>query len=307
MHRPVMLRETVARMGVRAGGSYVDATLGGVGHARALLEASGPDGRLLGLDADPAAVARAAGLLADYGARAVVRHARFSALGRVAAEAGFGAVDGVLLDLGVSSFQIDEAARGFSFQREGPLDMRMNPEEPVTAADLVNGLPEGELADLFRRLGEERAAVRIARRIARRRAARPFRTTTDLAGVVAAAAGGRRGRVHPATRVFQALRMAVNREREELEAGLEAAVRLLAPGGRLAVIAFHSLEDRAVKRRFARHVGREESLQAGGSRLVFEPPRMARVTRGAERPSAAECADNPRARSARLRVAERTG
>ena len=305
MHRSVMLREVLERMDVRPGGAYVDATLGGAGHAEAILEASAPDGRLLGLDADPAALGRAALRLARFGARFTGAQTRFSRMGEAARRLGFDGVDGVLMDLGVSSFQLDEPARGFSFQQDGPLDMRMDPTEPGTAADLVNEWPEADLAELFRRWGEEPDARRIARRIVERRARAPFRTTGALAEFVAAAKGGRHGRTHPATRVFQALRKAVNREPEELAAGLDAALGLLRTGGRLAAIAFESLEDRTVKEFMKRHAGVRESLQAGGERWVGERPAVRWVTRKAQRPGEEETAENPRARSARLRVAER--
>ncbi len=305
MHRPVMLREVLEGLAVRPGGAYVDATLGGAGHAEAILDASGPDGRLLGLDADPAAVGRARVRLDRFGGRAAARHARFGRLGDVADTAGFRPADGVLMDLGVSSFQLDEAARGFSFQQDGPLDMRMDPTAGPSAADLVNTLPEAELADLLRRWGEEPDARRIARRVVARRAHAPLATTGELRALVAEAKGGRRGGHHPATRTFQALRIAVNREMEELEAGLEAGLDLLRVGGRMAVIAFHSLEDRLVKRSFREHAGRYESLAAGGERWVGRRPPVRVLTRKPLRPSAAEVAGNPRARSALLRVAER--
>ncbi len=307
MHRPVMLREVLEWTAVRPGGRYIDATLGGGGHAEAILEASAPDGRLLGLDADPDAIARCRGRLERFGGRFDAAHSRFGRLADVAVERGFGGADGVLMDLGVSSFQLDEPARGFSFRADGPLDMRMNPAEPVTAADLVNTLPEAELADLLWRFGEEPAARRIARRIVDRRSAAPFRGTADLADVVAAAAGRRPGgRIHPATKTFQALRIAVNRELGELDDGLRGALDALCEGGRMAVIAFHSLEDRAVKHFFRAHEPRSEGLPEGGVRWVGERPPVRVLTRKPVEPDDAETAENPRARSARLRAAERT-
>ncbi|MBM4153513.1 MAG: 16S rRNA (cytosine(1402)-N(4))-methyltransferase RsmH [Lentisphaerae bacterium] len=306
MHRSVMLREVLEWTAVRPGGRYIDATLGGGGHAEAILDASSPDGRLLGLDADPDAIARCRGRLARFGGRFEATHSRFGRVGDIAAERGFGGADAVVMDLGVSSFQLDEPERGFSFRADGPLDMRMNPAEPVTAADLVNGLPEGELADLLRRHGEEPAARRIARRIVERRRVAPFRGTADLAAVVAAAAGRPGGRIHPATRTFQALRIAVNREMEELDGGLRGALGALRAGGRMAVIAFHSLEDGAVKRFFRAHQPRSEALPEGGERWVGERPPVRVLTRKPVEPDGAETAENPRARSARLRAAERT-
>ncbi len=305
MHRPVLLEEVMDWMQVREGGHYVDATLGGGGHAEALLERSGARGRLLGLDADPEAVARCRERLARFGDRAVVVHARFSGMVAPARAHGLGEVDGILLDLGVSSFQLDEPGRGFSFRAEGPLDMRMNPQDAVPARELVRTLGEAELARLLRELGGEPEARRVARRIVRERERAPIDTTTRLAAVVAAAKGGRRGGRHPATRTFQALRIAVNRELEELDEGLEAALALLRPGGRLAVIAFHSLEDRRVKQCFRAHAGRWVSLAEGGRRREGAAPPVRRLTRKPVEPGDAERAENPRSRSARLRVAER--
>ncbi|RIL10767.1 16S rRNA (cytosine(1402)-N(4))-methyltransferase [bacterium] len=301
-HVPVLLEAVVGALRPHAGGRYVDGTLGGGGHARAILEASAPDGRLLGLDRDPAALARARERLAPFGARAVCVHASFGDLGAVADGHGFTPIDGVVLDLGFSSDQLDDPARGFSFQAAGPLDMRLDPGAPVRAADLVNDLPEDALADLLYRYGDERRSRRIARAIV---ASRPVETTTELAAIVARAAGGRAGRIHPATRTFQALRIAVNGELDALTDVLPQVVDRLVPGGRLAVISFHSLEDRIVK-----HALRDEA------RDCLCPPelpvcrcdhraRLRLVTRRPIEPSAAEVLANPRARSARLRVAER--
>ncbi|HFD40221.1 MAG TPA: 16S rRNA (cytosine(1402)-N(4))-methyltransferase RsmH [Anaerolineae bacterium] len=302
-HVPVLYEETLTGLQIRPGGVYVDATLGAAGHALGILRASAPDGRLLGLDADPEAVAFARQVLQPFGERLTLRTANFRRLAAVARSAGFDRVDGVLLDLGLSSRQLAAAERGFAFQREGPLDMRLDPRRGTTAADLVNDLPEADLADLIRRYGEERHARRIARAIV---AARPLTTTAELAQVVARAVG-RRGRIHPATRTFQALRIAVNDELGALAEALPQALDLLAGGGRLAVIAFHSLEDRLVKRFF-----RQES------RDCLCPPeapvctcghraRLRIVTRKPIRPAPEEMAHNPRSRSARLRIAERLG
>lgn len=301
-HVPVLLDAVIDTLRPRAGGRYVDGTLGGGGHARAILEASAPDGRLLGLDHDPAALSRARTLLAPFGGRAVCVRASFADLGAVADAHGFSPLDGVVLDLGLSSDQLDDAARGFSFQVTGPLDMRMDPGAPERAADLVNALTEQDLADVLYRLGDERRSRRIARAIV---ASRPIESTTELANVVARAAGGHAGRIHPATRTFQALRIAVNGELDALAAVLPQAIDRLAPGGRLAVISFHSLEDRIVK-----HTLRDEA------RECVCPPglpecrcghraRLRLVTRRPIEPSAAEVQANPRARSAKLRVAER--
>jgi 16S rRNA (cytosine1402-N4)-methyltransferase len=271
-----------------SGGTYIDCTLGAGGHAEAILESSAPDGRLLGLDADATALELAQARLSPFGSRLRVAHANFAQVGSVAKEAGFAPADGILFDLGLSSMQLGEPARGFSFQSEGPLDMRFDVSQPETAADLVNNLPEDELADLLWLYGEERLSRRIARAIVARRRSRPFASTADLAGVVAGAAGGR-GRIHPATRTFQALRIAVNQEMQVLGQALDAAISLLAPGGRVAVISFHSLEDRLVKRRIVAGVA-EGALRA--------------VTRKPITASEVEARSNPRSRSAKLRVAE---
>lgn len=290
MHQPVLLREVVDRLAPRPGGRYLDATLGGGGHAEAILDAAGSGSRLLGLDADPEAVARCRERLARFGDRAVCVQSRFSSLSRWVEEFGFRPLDGAIMDLGVSSYQLDDAARGFSFRADGPLDMRMDPSAHPTAADLVNRLPETELADVFWRYGDEHRSRRVARAICERRSREPFTRTADFADTVARALGGRRGRTHPATRVFQALRIAVNRETEELDAGLAAAWSELGAGGRLAVITFHSLEDRAVKHFFA------DRAREGAGRPIERKPL---------RPSEEETSANPRARSAGLRVMEK--
>jgi len=310
MHQSVLYQETLSGLAVIPAGSYIDGTVGAGGHAEGILERSTPDGRLLGLDQDPQALAWAETRLAPFGARALLVHANFATLDEVAARYGFLPVDGVLLDLGVSSMQLDTPARGFSFLAEAPLDMRMDPTTggPM-AADLVNNLPEGELADLIYRYGEEPASRRIARRIVAERQHAPVETTGRLAAIVLAAIGGRpagpKGRIHPATRTFQALRIAVNRELDVLPTALEAAVRVLRPGGRLAVIAFHSLEDRLVK----------QFIQQEVKGCICPPelpvcrcgrvPRLRAISKGAIQASDAEIERNPRARSARLRIAER--
>ncbi len=301
---PVLPSEVLEGLAVRPGGRYIDATVGGGGHASAILAAATPDGRLLGLDRDPAAVERARARLAPFGERAPVVHAPYVEISDVARETGFSPADGVLFDLGFSSSQIDDPARGFSFQHEGPLDMRYDPTgEAPTAAELINTLPADALADLLWRYGEERRSRSIARAIVR---ARPLRTTSELVEVILREVGNPPGpRIHPATRTFQALRIAVNRELEMLEATLPQAVQVLRPGGRLAVIAFHSLEDRIVKR-FLR---REEqtcicSPEIPVCRCDHEPT-LTVLTRKPVRPTDEEVAANPRSRSARLRVAER--
>lgn len=307
-HRPVLLEQAVSGLAPRAGGRYLDGTFGGGGHTRALLEASAPDGIVLALDADPEAVARAGALRREPGVgdRLIPVHANFADLAGVARERGMAPLDGILLDLGVSSFQLDRPERGFAFRYEGPLDMRFDTASGSPASELVNTLPERELADLVWRYGEEPGSRRIARAIVQERERAPIETTTRLAEIVWRAVGGRRGRdTHPATRTFQALRIATNRELAALEAALAGAVDVLAPGGRLAVIAFHSLEDRIVKRFIERESATcvcplEIPVCVCGHR-----PRLRKVTRRAVRADEAEMTANPRARSAVLRIAER--
>lgn len=304
-HTPVLLREVVELLQPHAGGIYVDATLGGGGHAEAILQASAPDGVLFGLDRDLEALEASRERLRGFGDRVRLVHANFADVEEVLMSAGVTAVDGVVFDVGVSSRQLDEPSRGFSFQREGPLDMRMDRAGGPTAAEVLCSASAEELAKIFRVYGEERRAGAIARRIVQERAVRPLATTTELARLVEAVLGRSRGAIHPATRVFQALRIYVNRELENLPRGLTAALRLLKPGARLVVIAFHSLEDRIVKQFFRQH-----------SSGCVCPPGLARcacgrtaalriVTRKPVTASEAERWVNPRARSAKLRVAEK--
>ena len=285
-HEPVLFDEVMAALAPRAGGRYVDGTLGNAGHAAGILERSSPDGRLLGIDLDPYALQLAGEALAMYGERVMVVHGSFAHLGDIARECRLTPVDGIILDLGLSSMQLAQAERGFSFQSDGPLDMRFDPSADTTADDLVNTLPANELADVLYQYGDERMSRRIARAIVN---ARPVRTTAELADVVARAVG-RRGRIHPATRTFMALRIAVNDELEVLRQGLAQAVDVLAPGGRLAVIAFHSLEDHVVKNYL------RERASAGVLGLATRRPLQA---------SEAERGSNPRSRSAKLRVVEK--
>ncbi len=285
------------------GGRYIDATLGLAGHATGILERSAPDGRLLGIDRDPQALSVAQARLAPFGERAVTRCASFADLRSTAEEAGFGQVDGILLDLGVSSLQLDEAERGFSFRASGPLDMRMGPDAEFDAAQVVNTWPEQELARILYEYGEERRARRIARAIC---SARPFYDTLSLAAVVARAAGPS-GKIHPATRTFQALRIVVNDELGALQRALPQAVTCLVPYGRLVVIAFHSLEDRIVKQFLQREVHNcicppEMPVCTCGHRATLQLGTRKPVTA-----SEAEVARNPRSRSARLRSAARLG
>ena len=308
-HVPVLADEVMAMLAPAAGSRQVDATLGGGGHAERILEATDPDGRLLGLDADEAAIARVRARLAPrFGGRVRLRRANFRELATVAPEEGFDAVDGCLFDLGLSSFQLADAGRGFGIRTGGPLDMRFDPSRGVPASELLATLDQDELTALFRRYGEEPFAGRIARGIVESRRSAPIRTAEELATLVARVAPGRapgRRRVHPATRVFQALRIAVNEELDALQAGLAAAVDLLRPGGRLVVLSYHSLEDRIVKR----------FLQAERRGCTCPPevpvcvcgrePRLRLLAPKGLVPSPAEIVANPRARSARLRAAER--
>ena len=304
-HIPVLLRETVAALAVRPGGVYVDGTLGRAGHAAAVLAAAGAGATLVGIDRDEQALRESAARLAPFaGARVELVHGRHGDLVACVRERGLDEADGILLDLGVSSPQLDEAGRGFSFRNDGPLDMRMDPSQGPTAADLVATAGEDALAETFRALGEEPQARRIARAVVRAREKAPLATTGQLADLVERTVG-RRGAHHPATRVFQALRMAVNDEVGELARALAGGLSLLKPGGRFAVITFESITDRIVKRFFAAHAGRTVSLQQGGTRWEGELPRVRLVTRHAVTAAEDEVSVNPRARSAKLRTAER--
>jgi len=300
-HTPVLYHEVLAGLGIEPGGRYIDATVGGGGHARGILVASAPDGQLLGIDADPVALDLATEQLAEFEGRVALVRGSFADLEEIAVRYGFASVDGVLFDLGLSSIQLEAAERGFSFQLDGPLDMRFDPGQTTTAADLVNALSVKALADILSRYGEEPQARRIARAIVARR---PIHTTRELAGLVEVTVGRRR-RLHPATQTFQALRIAVNHELECLAEALPQALRLLKSGGRLAIISFHSLEDRVAKE-FLRRESQdclcppELPLCTCGHRAT-----LGVITRKPIRPSAQEEAANPRSRSARLRIAYR--
>lgn len=307
-HSPVLLAEAIAALAPRPGGRYLDGTFGGGGHTWDILERSAPTGRVLALDADPSAVTRAEAIAAEpgIGERLDARRANFAYLAKAARCADIVPLDGVLLDLGLSSFQLDAPARGFAFRLDGPLDMRFDPDRGRPASALINELPADELASLLFRFGEEPRARQIAAAIVRERALAPIVSTARLAEVVSDAVGGRRGRAtHPATRTFQALRIATNDELTALEQALAGALEVLAPGGRLVVIAFHSLEDRIVKR----FIERERATCVCPPELPIcrcdHRPRLSRVTRRAVRASSEEIASNPRSRSAVLRAAER--
>ncbi|MBI3941892.1 MAG: 16S rRNA (cytosine(1402)-N(4))-methyltransferase RsmH [Chloroflexi bacterium] len=301
-HTPVLPGEVLDALQPHPGGVYIDGTVGAGGHSQLILHAAGPGSRLLGLDADPDALARAGERLASFGERIVLVHSNFADLFEVAQEYGFTPCDGILLDLGLSSMQLSDGGRGFSFQQDGPLDMRFDPSQPETAADLLNNLPEQELANLIYEYGEEHQSRRIARAIVQ---ARPLRTTRQLADLVARVTGRGRQGIHPATRTFQALRIGVNEELQMLEKVLPQALRCLKPGGRLAVISFHSLEDRIVKNFFQQE-----------ARDCICPPEqpictchhhstLAIITRRPVQSTEEEISRNPRSRSAKLRLAER--
>jgi 16S rRNA (cytosine1402-N4)-methyltransferase len=304
-HTPVLLEEVVNQLQPRRGGLYVDCTVGGGGHAREILRACGPDGQLIGLDWDDEAIAASRERLSEFGARVQLVRASYTELERVLMSLGVTVVDGVLFDLGVSSRQFDEAGRGFSVLREGPLDMRMSRQLGATARDILRTASLEELAKIFRVYGEEKRSRAIARQIITERERAPLETTTQLARLVEQVLGPKRGAIHPATRVFQALRIAVNDELANLRQGLDIATRFLSSGARVAVISFHSLEDRIVKHFFVEKssgcicptelpvcsCGRKETV-----RIVTKKPITA---------SEAEVGVNPRARSAKLRVAEK--
>lgn len=306
-HLPVMATEVIRYLAPHAGGLYLDGTLGGGGHSRLILDASTPDGVVIGIDRDPAAIAAATKQLAGYGERFIPIRGNFGDIATVAQNLGITAVDGLLLDLGVSSHQLDSPERGFSFRFDGPLDMRMDPEAKTTASLLVNNLSEKELAQIIREFGEERFAGKIARQIVNVRSVQPIVTTLELAELVGKAIPRRfhEERIHPATRTFQALRMAVNNELEQVRNSIKAGIELLASGGRMLVITFHSLEDRIVKQLF-----REASTgcicpprlpvcacnNKPRGRLVMNKPVMAGMD---------ELKINPRARSAKLRAFEK--
>ncbi len=300
-HVPVLYQEVLQLLQPVANGRYVDGTVGGGGHTVGILQASAPNGCVLAFDKDIEAITFARQQLAQWAGRVVFVHASYADMAQWAAKHEFAQVEGVLLDLGLSSRQLDNPERGFSFLKEGPLDMRFDTTQGETAADLINNLSESGLADIFWRYGEEPHSRKFAREIV---AKRPFFTTTQLANCIAGLVK-QRGRIHPATQLFQALRIAVNQELQTVERGLQAALDLLKPGGRLAVISFHSLEDRLVKQTF-RHISRscvcppQQPICTCAAHASFRL-----VTRKAVKASEAEIATNPRSRSARLRVVER--
>lgn len=306
-HQSVLAAEVLGLLRPVSGEFFVDGTVGGGGHARLILEATAPDGRLFGLDRDPEALAKAGEVLAPFGERVQLRHAAFADLAEVLAAAGVKTIDGLLLDLGVSSWQLDAAQRGFSFRNDGPLDMRMDPTGGISAAEVVNEASEQELARIFREYGEERFARRIARRIAQQRQQEPLRRTRQLAELVREAVPGGMvpGRIHPATRVFQALRIHVNGELDQVAQGVRSGFELLRPGGRMAVISFHSLEDRIVKQFFQQLIRPCTCPPGFPVCACGREPRAELLTRKALRAGDGEVEENPRARSAILRGVKR--
>jgi 16S rRNA (cytosine1402-N4)-methyltransferase len=302
VHIPVMINEVLQGLKVQPGGRYVDCTLGAGGHAAAILELSQPGGQLLGIDADPTALGIASETLAPYDGSFVLVNDNFSHLKSVCEQRDFAPVHGVLFDLGLGSFQIDVAERGFSFQQDAPLDMRVSPMQETNASDIVNGYGEAELANLIWKYGEEPGSRRVARAIVRRR---PVETTAQLAAVVAGALGGRHGKTHPATRTFQALRIAVNGELENLESALGQAINVLGSEGRLVLISYHSLEDRIVKQFLRREASGCICPPGTMSCVCGHTPTVKLITKRVIVPAQAEMRLNPRSRSARMRVAER--
>ena len=301
-HVPVLLEETMRALVVQSGGRYIDSTLGGGGHALAILERSSPGGQLLGIDADPEAIKVAGARLEAYPGSVLLVNENFVNLQAICIKYDFFPVHGILFDLGLSSLQLNGNGRGFSFQHDAPLDMRLNPGQKITAADIINTSSEAELAHLIRTYGEEGFSHRIARRIV---SERPIKSTLHLARTVEQAVGRRRGRIHPATKTFQALRIAVNRELENLEAALKQAINLLGFKGRLVVISYHSLEDRIVKR-FMQQEAKNCICPPGTPVCICgHKARLRVISKKVIIPSEAEIELNPRSRSAKLRAAER--
>lgn len=301
-HRPVLYQETIEYLAPKSLGRYLDCTAGAGGHSFGILEASSPLGQLIAIDLDPTAIQLTTENLSSFGERAIVVHDSYLNAARILQQKGWDKVDGIVLDLGVSSMQLDQVERGFSFRTEAPLDMRFDPTQGATAADLVNKLDEKELADLIWKFGEERFSRRIARRIVQRR---PILTTTQLADAVRSAIGGAYSKIDPATRTFQAIRIAVNDELQTVEAAIPSLIELLKPEGRLAIISFHSLEDRLVKQAFRRESSDcicppEQPICTCGHKASIKL-----ITPRPISPSEEETTENPRARSAKLRVAEK--
>ncbi len=301
-HEPVLLEESVSALQIQLGGRYVDCTVNGGGHAEAILKECTPGGQLLGIDADPGAIRVAGERLRPYGDDVVLVNENFRYLESICSRYGFRPVNGIIFDLGLSSLQLEDSGRGFSFQHDSPLDMRFSPGQTLTAADIVNTFPEPELAQILYKYGEEWRGRQIASRIVKNR---PVRTTLELARLVEGVVGRTRGKIHPATKTFQSLRIAVNQELESLELALEQALNLLGSGGRLVVISFHSLEDRLIKNFFRREAQGCLCPPEVLSCACGHTPSLNVVTRKVVRPSPLELQANPRSRSARMRVGER--
>jgi 16S rRNA (cytosine1402-N4)-methyltransferase len=302
VHTSVLIDEIVDGLDVRPGKRYVDCTLGGGGHAMAVLSKCRPPCELLGIDSDPEAIRIAQHNLYDFFERSVIINDNFYNLESICNETNFSPCDGILFDLGLSSLQLSTAERGFSFQQSGPLDMRFNPDEELTAADIVNKLPEAKLAQLIFIYGEEPAANRIAKSIVR---SRPISDTADLAAIVISTIGEQHGKIHPATRTFQALRIAVNRELEHLTSALEQSLRCLAPGGRLAVISYHSLEDRIVKNFMLRETRSCICPADFPECRCNHVAQFTLINKHPITPTESEIERNPRSRSAKLRIAQK--
>jgi len=301
-HTPVLLEETIQALAVQPGGRYIDCTLGGGGHAAAILEHSSPGGQLLGIDADPKAIRVARTRLEDYSNSTLLINENFVNLQAIGTKCNFHPVHGILFDLGLSSLQLESSNRGFSFHQDGILDMRLNPHQETTATDILNTYPETKLAHIIYTFGEEAHSRQIARRIVQER---PILTTLQLAQTIERAVGGRRGKIHPATRTFQALRIAVNHELEHLEDALKQAINLLGFEGRLVVISYHSLEDRIVKQ-FMRQESKDCICPPSTPVCICGHTACLRlITKKVITPSPEEVSSNPRSRSAKLRVAER--
>jgi 16S rRNA (cytosine1402-N4)-methyltransferase len=302
VHEPVLLDEVIDALQIQRGGRYIDCTVNGGGHAEAILEECTPGGQLLGIDADPEAIRLARERLKPYGKEAILVNENFKYLENICTRYDFRPVNGILFDLGMSTIQLESPGRGFSFQEDAPLDMRFSPRQTLTASDIVNTYSEKELAAILEKYGEEWRGRQIARRIV---AKRPVRTTVGLARLVSEAVAGGRGRIHPATKTFQALRIAVNQELENLELALKQAVNLLGSGGRIVVISFHSLEDRLVKEFLRRESQGCLCPPAVPVCVCGHIPTLKIVTKKAVKPSLTELEANPRSRSAKMRVAER--
>jgi len=300
-HIPVLLTEVIEALQVRPGGRYIDCTVGEGGHSAAILEKSTPGGQLLGLDADPEAIKLARARLQPYDGRVLLLNENFTHLEEICSQYNFHPVNGILFDLGISSLQLEGESRGFSFQRDTPLDMRFDPHQELTAADIVNNFPEDELARIIKEYGEERKARQIARSIIKNR---PIRSARQLAQIVAQSLN-RRGKIHPATKTFQALRIATNRELDNLRLALEQAVKLLEPGGRLVIISFHSLEDRLVKNFLKQEAKGCICPPEIPECICGHVPTLKLLSNRVIKPTLAEVHHNPRSRSAKMRVAER--